>query len=307
MKKILLVAVLALGLALAAGHASSAAAATGQSTVPVPGGTLYYDLAGNSHFDYSAPVPDGWAAGSTWDAVTADWWNVTVRDLVCVDLYFTLPSETGAQGPKVGDYGWQCATVDNPITSNVMSDVSLNSLAHDFDLSSPGMIDRPGENTVYFGGTDSLPSTYSTLPNLDQYVGTTLDGWFRVQSQSFAYYSPIGPENMVTGVGYSGTITSVSGMSRSLSSAGGPPAEPKWGAVKVPVSIKPTASDCRVPALHGRTLHRAKGILRAAHCRVGKVTRVHSRPALRGRVLRVVTHGRKWFGRNAHLHLVVGS
>ena len=52
-----------------------------------------------------------------------------------------------------------------------------------------------------------------------------------------------------------------------------------------PPAGPPRATACRVPRVVGRPLASARARLRAAHCKVGRVRRVHSRPSLRGRVL----------------------
>jgi hypothetical protein len=56
--------------------------------------------------------------------------------------------------------------------------------------------------------------------------------------------------------------------------------------VTPPVSPPPPVVKCRVPALRGVTLARAKRQLRRNHCRLGRVTRRHAPKRMAGRVLK---------------------
>ena len=55
------------------------------------------------------------------------------------------------------------------------------------------------------------------------------------------------------------------------------PAAPAAMAIPVAQTVAPAAKPvrCKVPKLRGKTLSRAKVLLKRAHCRVGKVTRRH--------------------------------
>jgi opacity protein-like surface antigen len=303
MKKILTAALVAAAAAILAAPAHA-----DPQTVVAPGGTLTFSTSGaGNHFAYSAPVPQDWNPGSTWDEVTADWQtNVHVHDLACVDVSLDQPGAAADQSGRIPqlDYGWHCTFSDYPITSDLISDVSLNDLTDDLDMSSPGMTSFPAFGSAWWGGTDSVP-VFSSFPNLDPYVGQTLVGHVRVQSESWAYYGSWPSTNTVTALGRSGTTSDFqAGAMRHLAADG--PHLPSWGkGVKIRVKIPHTAADCHVPALRGKTLRRAALALRRANCRLGHVTRVKARPTLRGKVVRVA-HARRWLPRHHRVRLVVG-
>jgi hypothetical protein len=295
MKRGLIAGLLALVLTLVV--AAQASAAVGDVTVPTVGGTLYFNTAGTSHFDFGAPIPvaQTWA-GQTWDSVTSDWQNLHVHYLVCVDLTLDIPTP--------GDYGVHCSSFDVPVTSANIEDVALNLTSKDFDLSAAGMSAFPATDTVEFGGAVADPPLLGALPDLDPYVGQVLTGHFRVRSESWAYYGTWPSNQSVTTLGYFGTTADVRTTSATKTGA---PKPPTWGSQKFKLRVQPTADDCRVPWVRGKTLRAAKKLLREHNCRVGAIRHAHGRSRLRGRVLRAGTYAGHWFPRHHRVALIVGK
>jgi beta-lactam-binding protein with PASTA domain len=62
-----------------------------------------------------------------------------------------------------------------------------------------------------------------------------------------------------------------------------------------------------VPKVVGLKLARAKKRIRARHCRVGKITRKHASPRLRGRVIRQRPKAGRTLRNGARVNLTVGK
>ncbi len=73
-----------------------------------------------------------------------------------------------------------------------------------------------------------------------------------------------------------------------------------------PPPPSPPPPRCRVPRVLGLRLAAAKRRIRRAHCSVGRVRRVHSRPRLRGRVIRQSPRAGSLRRRGSPVRLVVG-
>jgi beta-lactam-binding protein with PASTA domain len=63
---------------------------------------------------------------------------------------------------------------------------------------------------------------------------------------------------------------------------------------------------CRVPALVGKTLPRARKLLVVRHCRLGLVGKAHSSSKMKGRVLKQRPKPGKRMARNARVNVVLG-
>lgn len=83
-----------------------------------------------------------------------------------------------------------------------------------------------------------------------------------------------------------------------------PPAPPPPPAPQPPVPV--TAPVCSVPRVVGRTLVRARRMIRARHCSIGRVRRVHSSRARRGHVVRQSPRAGTRLRNRGRVHLVVG-
>jgi len=64
---------------------------------------------------------------------------------------------------------------------------------------------------------------------------------------------------------------------------------------------------CHVPNVVGQKLAKAKARLVSRHCRVGRITRVHSTLAKKGRVLSQSPKARKTLKKGARVNLRVGK
>jgi beta-lactam-binding protein with PASTA domain len=65
-------------------------------------------------------------------------------------------------------------------------------------------------------------------------------------------------------------------------------------------------SSCLVPAVVGKPLAKAKTAIAKAHCRVGKIARVRSSKARKGRVLKESPRPRTKLKNGAKVNLTVG-
>jgi hypothetical protein len=83
-----------------------------------------------------------------------------------------------------------------------------------------------------------------------------------------------------------------------------PPAPPPPPAPQPPAPVP--APVCSVPKVVGRLLARARRMILARHCSVGRVRRARSRRALRGRVLRQTPRPGTKLRNRGRVHLVVG-
>jgi beta-lactam-binding protein with PASTA domain len=63
---------------------------------------------------------------------------------------------------------------------------------------------------------------------------------------------------------------------------------------------------CRVPALVGKTLPRARKLLVARHCRLGLVGKAYSSSKMKGRVIKQRPTPGKRMARNARVNVVLG-
>jgi beta-lactam-binding protein with PASTA domain len=63
---------------------------------------------------------------------------------------------------------------------------------------------------------------------------------------------------------------------------------------------------CRVPALVGKTLPRARKLLTAFNCRLGRVGKAYSSSKMKGRVIKQRPKPGKRMARNARVNVVLG-
>jgi hypothetical protein len=300
MKKLLivLVAVLALGIPSAATSAVGA-----QLETPV--GTLNLDVqnVASSTFNFNgATVPPDpsleasntdnvnvWVGGpgTTTDYVTQYPGFIRFQTLECARVQFIVPPPVNTV-----DTGWHCVTTDKAFTQDSITTTAESTPSND----SVSFIGDGNDNRAWY----TLGANFSQV-DLSSYAGLTLSGvvYSNVCTRIYldvSHYSPGGTSgvNNETGcVGSTDSLTvqfaSKSSNSRTLTST-----TPCTGYSHTGIqtgSCSPTAlsvrlaGGCVVPRLAGKTVAKARAALIKHDCRLGKITRKHSR-VKRGRVIK---------------------
>jgi hypothetical protein len=217
-----------------------------------------------------------WVCGlqCTSDLVTQYPGYIRYQQFECARIILALPDNAN------GDTGWHCATVDTPFTEDSVTGTAAA---------------NPASTTVAFdgNGTDNrapFDPGVSLIPlDLSAYAGLKIDGlvYSNVCSQVYLnadYYPPGGDSGVQNMTGCIGSVdpVTVNAAARSTASAStsascsGKVCTPTGQATPLPAVRIP--GGCIVPrGLAGKTVAKARVALVKHNCRLGKVTRKHSR------------------------------